>query len=271
MTPTVFALNPNHLKTLIDEVIRTQGPACDLNHLYVGYIEFFEGLFKGTGFCGDVSQWDMRKARSTSEMFMDTPFNGDVSNWRMPRLEDATRMFAHAPFNGDVSQWGCPGLIRRYQFEGMFNGAAFAQDLSAWSIAPVRETFQVTSFKAMTRNPTLWAAISDKEAPAVPDGAKLRATTAQAYAKLFGGDEGLAQYLKTVPFGPMHFDVCSAAPTCPPGVQEEDYRWCQDLLAVGVGLGLDNTQLRALFFDQWAQRAQQQEVLDLADLCNGAL
>ena len=48
----------------------------------------------------------------------------------------------------------------------------------------------------------------------------------------------------------MHFDVCASATACPPGVHEEDYRWCRELLGVGIGLGLDNTQLRELFTAQ---------------------
>lgn len=269
MTTPVF--NTQDLRDHVAGSIAQHGPACDLNHLDVGRIESFEGLFKGTDFCGNVSTWDMRRAKFTSEMFMGTAFNGDLSSWQMPALEDAVRMFDNAPFNGDVSGWDCAKLIRRYQYDGMFNGAVFAQDLSAWSIASVRETFQLVSLKALTRNSALWAAVSDKKAPALPDGATLRTSTAQAYAKLFGSDDGLAMYLARTPFGTMHFDVCSAAMQCPSGIQEDDYRWCQDLLAAGMGLGLDNAQLRALFVDQWAQRAQPKETLDLGDLCNGTL
>lgn len=260
---TIAILNTPDLRVQVRKAMDEHGPACDLNHLDVGTIQSFEGIFKGTGFCGDVSGWDMRNAAFTTEMFMDTPFNGDVSRWRMPRLEDTKRMFANCPFNGDVSGWGCASLLRRYQYDGMFNGETFAQDLSAWAIAEVREAFQIMSLKTLTRSSVLWAAISDKKPPTAPDAATLRASTVQAYAKLFGGDEGLARYLARTPFGAMHFDACTAADNCPDGVQEDDYRWCQELLSVGIGLGLDNTQLRELFAAQRNRRDQTHDALEL--------
>lgn len=67
-------------------------------------------------------------------------------------------------------------------------------------------------------------------------------------------------------FGGMHFDVCCAAQKCPAGIQEDNYRWCQDLLHVGTGLGLDNTQLRELFAAQWPLRGQHADALALNDL-----
>ena len=66
----------------------------------------------------------------------------------------------------------------------------------------------------------------------------------------------------------MHFDVCASATACPPGVHEKDYRWCQELLGVGIGLGLDNTQLRELFTAQWQLRGQITETLSLDALGN---
>ncbi len=108
--------------------------------------------------------------------------------------------------------------------------------------------------------------MSNKKPPAIPDGATLRQTTANAYALLFGGNEGLATYLAKTAFGGMHFDVCCAATQCPAGIQEDDHRWCQDLLHVGTGLGLDNTQLRELFAAQWPLRGQHADALALSDL-----
>ena len=211
--------------------IKRGGPAVDLNHIDVGGVDTFDGLFKDTGFCGDVSQWNMSQAKSAVEMFAGTPFNSDVSRW-------------------DVAV-----LLRRNKTQGMFTDTPFSQDLTMWRIAGVRENFQAGTLAAFTRNTALWAAISgDKEKPAAFTPETLRKNTVNTYADLFGGPEGLSTYLAKVPFGVMHFDACCVTDTCPAGIAQADFDWCKDILSVGTALGLANAGIRELFGSQWPLR-----------------
>lgn len=256
MSEPIVVSDLKALRKVVLAAIREHGPAVDLNHIDVGGVDKFDGLFKDTGFCGDVSGWNMAIAESTDEMFMNTPFNGDVSKWTMGNLKKANRMFKGSLFNGDVRQWGADQMIRLNQNESMFEGTPFSQDLTSWHIAHIRETFQLKTLSVFTKSDSLWAAISGgKPKPPEPTPANLRKTTVQTYAQLFGGEARLGEYLSRTPFGVMHFDACCVSETCPTGIAEEDFRWSRELFLVGTGLGLDNAGLRELCLGQLGMRA----------------
>lgn len=255
-------------EVVLAEILR-DGPGVDLNHVDVSGVDTFDGLFKDTGFCGDVSHWKTSKAKSMAEMFMGTPFNGDISNWDVKCLENTKSMFAGSLFNGDVSRWNAGRIIRCGKNQGMFQDSSFAQDLTGWKIANIREYFQMTTLSALSKSPTLWAAISGgKPQPTLPTQETLRRTTYDTYTTLFGGLDQLNAYLARTPFGVLHFDVCCVSETCPSGVSEADFVWSKDLLVVGEGLGMDNAGIRELCRGQMGLRNEhKEESLSLCGLC----
>ena len=80
----VVAKDAEHLRGLIKQRIKLQGPNCDLNDIDVSGITDMSFLFQ------------YRPIRS---------FNGDISKWDVSNVEDMTFMFAHSVFNGDISKW----------------------------------------------------------------------------------------------------------------------------------------------------------------------
>ena len=244
------------LKTLREVVlaaISEYGPSVDLNHINVWGVDRFDGLFKDTGFCGDVSKWSMTNARFTNEMFAGTPFNGDLSKWNFKRLEEARGMFKDSHFNGDVSQWNVGTIPRFNNKQGMFDTPYFSQDLTAWNIATVWEESCVHKLvldayvqrrllaAAKMKEPFNATSISETE---------LRGKSLEHYADIFGGQARLSEYLSRAPFGVMHFDACCASTACPVGIDQEDFEWSREILSVGTGLGLDNAGLRTFCVDQ---------------------
>lgn len=246
------------LRKVVLAAIREHGPSVGLNFIDVGGVDKFDGLFKDTGFCGDVSGWDMAKAQSTKKMFAGTPFNGDLSKWNLEELTDARGMFKDSSFNGDVSQWNIVTMLRCEKNEGLFDNSCFSQDLTAWDVGNVREQLELFMLSALTRHTQLWSAIAgnDKPTPVTPQANVLREASLKAYARLFGGQERFGEYLARAPFGVMHFDACCMSEQCPVGVSQKDFEWSRELLTVGTGLGLDNAGLRALCVSQLKSRYQ---------------
>ena len=241
------------LKTLRDVVftaISEYGPSVDLNHIDVGGVDNFDGLFKDTEFCGDVSRWNMAQAKSTNEMFAGTPFNGDLSKWNPTRLEEACKMFKNSLFNGSIDHWN-PSLLFFGQMNGMFENAAFSQDLTAWHITDKCEQFELRTASLVKTYPLKTR---------IPTNEALREHSVTVYAKIFGGENLLSKYLARTPFGIMHFDACCVSQSCPTGVSAEDFQWSRELLLIGNGLGLDNPGIRALCIGNFETRNQRKIV-----------
>lgn len=57
---TVIVKDKEHLKALIDNTIKKEGIACDLNFIDVSSITNMRELFAKTRFNGDISKWDIR-------------------------------------------------------------------------------------------------------------------------------------------------------------------------------------------------------------------
>ena len=245
------------LRKVVLAAIEKDGPRVDLNHIDVGGVDTFDGLFKDTGFCGDVSRWNMEKAVYTTEMFMGTPFNGDVSKWNFKKLYHTRDMFRDSLFNGDVSQWDVRKMLGSLEYRGMFQNGHFAQDLSAWNIANVLDDVRnvlIVGINNSSRMLPTPPGMKETTPMPMPTPAFLREKSLKDYAKLFGGPALFGEYLAKRPFGIMHFDVCCASDTCPAGVAQEDFEWSRELFAVGTALGLDNTALRGMCVGQLGAR-----------------
>ena len=138
--PTQHNLIPrkrNHLRTLIEQEILTNGPGCDLNHIDVSKMQDFTGLFKGTEFCGDISRWNMTNAHNLTQMFYSSPFNGDISQWSVANVSDMTQLFERSKFNGDISNWNTQALEHAAY---MFHASPFTGDVSRWNMSNVANT-----------------------------------------------------------------------------------------------------------------------------------
>ena len=232
MFKPIIAKDSKALRRLVLEAISKYGPSVDLNPINVVAVNDFTGLFKDTGFCGNVSKWNMKWAKSTNDMFAGTPFNSDVSNWNLNNLQEA---------------------------RGMFENNYFAQDLTACNLVTVWETSLTHAFLSLNcLNARLARFAKNKKQhdPKPPSETELRDKSLERCADMFGGQDRFGEYLTRAPFGVLHFDVCCANAMCPVGISQENFEWSRNILVVGMGLGLDNVGLRVFCMEQLGMRNQ---------------
>ena len=137
---TIFDIVRNEIKRL--------GKKADLNHIDVSRCSsFFQsdeddfddsvgtGLFEDTGFCGDVSQWDVSNVKNMSCVFSNcNDFNADLSHWNVSKVEDMSGMFNNCKkFNQNLSTWNVSGV---YNMESMFENCGCFEGigLSNWDV-----------------------------------------------------------------------------------------------------------------------------------------
>lgn len=127
----IIATSRDHLRKIVLKAIKTEGPACDLNHIDVSSVEDMNKIFFKTAFSGDVSRWNTSKAKSMASMFMHSQFDADVSKWNVSNVEDMQEMFMDCPFNGDLASWD---VARVTTTRAMFRNCPFTGDLTAWKL-----------------------------------------------------------------------------------------------------------------------------------------
>ena len=285
------------LKVLVREAIATQGPRCDLNHIQVGTLMNFEGVFKDTSFDGDISRWDTKhmvlaigmfencpfngdisrwdtgNCRRTERMFAGSAFNGNISGWDVHLLEDATSMFEGAQFNQDISRWNTRNLQLA---DRMFACSAFNGHIANWNIAAANKGSMVEMFEhgAFRGDLSAWSITSDgtgihrfltpdfRGIPPVPDNDK----TITYYEDLFGSLENIVAYVKAAPFNAVHFDLCVLATKKPESVSDEDFRWAKEYQAFGEAVGLTGAALRAYCMARYGKQPTAMESLPLDHL-----
>jgi Mycoplasma protein of unknown function, DUF285 len=137
----------DHLKSEIRKAVyASKMRGCvDLNHLDVGRIDDFSGIFSEESFTRrwwvnhqtqhrlwlniNISEWDVSNGVHFDGLFQDMDFNGDISRWSMGRAERVRSMFENSSFNGDISTWD----VRRMRHGMyMFRDSDFEGDVSAW-------------------------------------------------------------------------------------------------------------------------------------------
>lgn len=165
----------NHL-TLWRDVrseISRLGTDANLNHLDVSEITNMFSLFCATGFCGDVSLWDVRNGKTfekmfyrtkfsdtfdiskwdvsnainMSGMFMCSDFKGNISGWNVGKVENMSGMFMCSSFNGDISGWDV-GNVNIFSEMFHYNGC-FHQDLSSWDLTSATSMKKMSHLSAM--------------------------------------------------------------------------------------------------------------------------
>ena len=232
MFKPIIAKDSKALRRLVLEAISKYGPSVDLNPINVVGVSDFTGLFKDTGFCGNVSKWNMKWAKYTNDMFAGTPFNGDVSMWNFKNLQEA---------------------------RGMFENNYFAQDLTACNLVTVWETSLTHAFLSrnyLNARLARFAKNKKQHHTNPPSEMELREKSLERCADMFGGPDRFGEYLTRIPFGVLHFDICCANAMCPVGISQENFEWSRNILVVGMGLGLNNAELRQLCVDRLGGRSE---------------
>ena len=250
MSKPIVVRDLKTLRKVVLSAINEHGPSVDLNHVDVGGVNSFNGLFKDTEFCGNVSKWDMSNAEFTNEMFANTPFNGDISKWNIKKLTQANGMFKNSLFNGHVDQWN-PSILVFGQINSIFENSAFAQNLTAWHITDKCEQFERRTAELVKTYPL---------PTRIPTNEALREHCVTVYTTMFGGEQNLQKYFMQTPFGVMHFDVCCVSQSCPAGVAPEDFEWSREMFSMGTGLGLNNVELRKVCVSQLGTRGDKELV-----------
>ena len=73
----------NNIKILVQRAIDVQGLEADLNFIDVSNVTNMEGLFAGSKFNGNISEWDVSNVTNMNRIFADSDFNGDISKWEI--------------------------------------------------------------------------------------------------------------------------------------------------------------------------------------------
>ena len=165
----ISAYSEQHLRDLIAQAMAVQGEKADLNHIDVGAISDFDGLFEDSSFNGNISQWDVSQGIYAANMFKNSAFDGDISHWNWQWLQTADGMFSNSVFKGDISLWrlqhlySCEDMFAGSLFNGdltrMFSQSAFEQDVGGWAIEPcakIQGLFEANWDGLAAQSPTPW-------------------------------------------------------------------------------------------------------------------
>ena len=102
--------NRDELIEIIRERLYREGSKCDLNDIDVSLVDDLSGVFSGTIFNGDVSNWNTSNAKYMTWMFYKSYFNGDISMWDLSNVKSTAHMFSGSKFNQDISKWNTTNL-----------------------------------------------------------------------------------------------------------------------------------------------------------------
>ena len=135
----------DELKLLIDNITRVN-PHANLNFIDVSQITKMYGLFYGSNFNGDISEWDVSNVTDMEQMFEYSKFNGDISKWDVSNVKSMHKMFADSVFDGDISNWDVSNVESMY---GMFMRSKFNKPIGNWNVSKVLDSqnmFCATNF-----------------------------------------------------------------------------------------------------------------------------
>jgi surface protein len=130
----IVVRNKQQLDTIVYATIREKGYECNLNFIDVSQVTDMSGLFKGSPFNGDISEWNVSNVTTMNYMFSHSQFtgeNGGIGNWNVSSVNYMDYMFEKCPFNGNVSKWNVSNVV---SMKGMFQTTIFNRDLSSWQV-----------------------------------------------------------------------------------------------------------------------------------------
>ena len=94
----LVAKDKEHLKDLIQEEMKKNGPNCDLNHIDVSNVTNMSYMFWNSQFNGDISKWNVSNVTNMYCMFWLSKFNGDISKWNVSNVICMDFMFNSMDF-----------------------------------------------------------------------------------------------------------------------------------------------------------------------------
>ena len=99
---------------IVDQLIKERGNDANLNDIDTSEITDMDGIFEGSNFNGDISEWDVSNVKDMEWMFGNSEFtgeNGDISNWDVSNVKIMNCMFYKSKFDGDISKWNVSKVI----------------------------------------------------------------------------------------------------------------------------------------------------------------
>ena len=133
----VIVATNDTIKQIVRDEIKRLGKDADLNHINTSQVTNMFGLFWGTHFEGDISEWDVSSVVNMNSMFREcNNFNSDLSNWNVSSVTSMGYVFVGCHnFNSDLSKWNVGKVTNMsYMFYGCDN---FNSDISKWDVRNV--------------------------------------------------------------------------------------------------------------------------------------
>jgi len=153
MSTRIQVTDKKHLKTLIDDAVKTSGPTCSLNHLDVSGITDMSALFYHSNFNGDISNWNVSNVVNMECMFYRSLFDGDISRWDVSNVKDFSGMFQSSSFCGNISQWNTKNAI---DMSFMFQESPFDGNVAEWDVSNVVDIRSIFEDCQINHHLTKW-------------------------------------------------------------------------------------------------------------------
>ena len=144
---------------IVDQLIKERGNDANLNDIDTSEITDMAGIFEGSNFNGDISNWDVSNVKDMSYMFSNSKFtgeNGDISNWDVSNVEYMHYMFYRSIFNDDISNWDVSNVKN---MGCMFSYSKFTSengDISNWNVSNVKTMNYMFYKSPLEKNPPKW-------------------------------------------------------------------------------------------------------------------
>lgn len=144
----IIVASDDTLYRIVRDEISKLGKDADLNHIDVSEVkDFFYGLdmdedspenllglFEDTGFCGDVSSWDMHNAKCIDWLFNGCKnFDCDISKWDVSSVQSCRGLFYGCEaFFQDLTKWDLSNVKHKKNRLYMFENSGMTRGMQYW-------------------------------------------------------------------------------------------------------------------------------------------